>query len=69
MCRNRFYSDETRKKMSIAAHNRKVSDSTREKCRQNALKRNFAQFRELTTGKRNAAIRKSKARPVEQIRQ
>lgn len=67
MCRNRFYSDETRKKMSIAAHNRKVSDSTREKCRQNALKRNFAQFRELTTDKRNAAIRKSKARPVEQL--
>lgn len=67
MCKRRTYSNETRRKMSIAAHNRKVSDSTREKCRQNALKRNFAQFRELTTDKRNAAIRKSKAKPVNQL--
>lgn len=41
-CRNRTYSEETRKKMSIAASNRVVSDETREKLRQRAMERNFS---------------------------
>lgn len=66
-CRKRTYSDETRRKMSISASNRETSEETREKCRQNALKRNFSKYRELTTEKRNAAIKKAKAKQIVQL--
>lgn len=66
-CRHRTYSQETRNKMSEAARHRVVSDITKQKCRDNALKRNFAAYRELTTEKRNAGIRKAKAKAVLQL--
>ena len=66
-CRNRKYSEETRKKMSIAAHNKKVSDETREKCRQNALKRDFGHYKNKNQEKRNASVRRALAKPVVQI--
>ena len=66
-CRNRQYSEETRQKMGIAAKNRIVSDETRKKLHENAVKRNFAAYRETTTEKRNAGIRKALAKPVLQI--
>lgn len=66
-CKNRTYSEETRKKMSESAHNRIVSEETREKLRQKAIERNFAAYRELTTEKRNAGIRRSHAKAVLQI--
>lgn len=66
-CRNRVYSEETRKKMSEAAKKKIVSEETRQKCRENALKRNFSAYREITTEKRNASIRKAKAKPILQI--
>ena len=63
-CRNRQYSSITRKKMSESAKNKKVSDETRRKLKENALKRNFASYRELTTEKRNLGIRKALAKAV-----
>lgn len=66
-CKHRTYSEETRKKMSESARRKFVSEATKEKYRQNALKRNFAAYREITTEKRNAAIRKAKAKAVLQL--
>ena len=66
-CRSRQYSEETRKKMSEAAHNKVVSEVTKKKLREAAIKRNFASYRESTTDKRNAGIRKALAKPVLQI--
>lgn len=63
-CRNRQYSLITRKKMSESAKNKKVSDETKQKCRENALKRNFSKYREITTEKRNLGIRKALAKAV-----
>ena len=53
--------------MSIAAKNRIISDYTREKYRKNAIKREFSKYRELTTEKRNEAIRKSLAKSIIQL--
>lgn len=66
-CRNRIYSSETRAKMSQSAKNRMVSNETREKCRANAIRRNFASYREQTTEKRNLAIKKALGKPILQI--
>ena len=66
-CKNRTYSDETRRKMSEAAKNRIVSEETRQKHRENAIKRDFAAYRDITTEKRNAAIRKAHAKQVVQL--
>lgn len=66
-CRNRVYSEETKAKMSKAASNRKISEETRAKHRENALKRDFAKYRELTTEKRVAALRKAKNKKVLQL--
>lgn len=66
-CRNREYSEETRKKMSIAAHNKQVSEETREKCRQNALKRDFGHYTNKNLTKRKESIRKALAKPVIQL--
>lgn len=66
-CRNRIYSEETKKKMSIATHNKVVSESTREKLRQNAIRNNFSKYRKLTTEKRNKGIREALGKPVLQI--
>ena len=66
-CKNRTYSEETRRKMSIAASNRVVSDETREKCRINAIKRNAAfnllQYKE----KRQARLKEVLSKPVLQL--
>jgi len=66
-CRNRKYSEETRAKMSKAASRKEISEVTRQKLKANAIKRNFASYRELTTEKRNAGIRKALAKPVLQL--
>ena len=66
-CRNRTYSDETRQKMSVAAHNKVVSERTKVKLRESALRRNLAAYREGTTEKRNAGIRKALAKSVLQL--
>ena len=66
-CKNRTYSKATRFKMSEAAKHKVVSQSTKEKYRANAIARNFSKYREITTEKRNAAIRKSKGKPVIQL--
>ena len=66
-CRNRTYTEETRRKMSIAAHNRVVSEKTRKKLSDNAYKNNLASYRKKTTEKRNAGIRRALAKSVLQI--
>ena len=66
-CRQRTYSEETRKKFSKARENFVYTEEHRQKLRKAALERNFAAYRELTTEKRNAGIRKAKAKPVLQI--
>lgn len=66
-CKNRTYSEATRKKMSESAKSKIVSEATREKCKKNAINRNFQRYRELTTEKRNISIRKSLAKAVIQL--
>ena len=66
-CRNRIYSDDTRRKMSISAKNRVISEETRLKFRDSAIKRNFSRYRELTTSSRNKAIKKTLGVPVLQL--
>lgn len=66
-CRNRTYSEETRKKMSNAAKNRIVSEETKQKHREAALQNNFTAYREQTKDKRNAAIKAAKSKAVLQI--
>ena len=66
-CRNRIYSDDTRRKMSISAKNRIISEETRLKLRNSAIKRNFSRYRELTTSSRNKAIKKTLGVPVLQL--
>ena len=43
--------------MSISAKNRIISEETRLKLRNSAIKRNFSKYRELTTSSRNKAIK------------
>ena len=66
-CKNRIYSADTRKKMSISARNRVVSKETREKMRDSAIRRNFSKYRELTAESRNASIKKSLGKPILQL--
>lgn len=66
-CKNRTYSEETRKKMSEAAHNKIVTEETRHKLREKALERNFAGYRELYSEKRVAAVKKAQSKPVLQL--
>lgn len=66
-CHNRTFSKETRKKMSISAKSRKVSEKTREKHRANAIKRNFSKYRKENKEKIRLGIRKALAKPVLQI--
>lgn len=66
-CKNRQYSDETRKKMSAAAQNRVVSEETKEKHRQNAYKRNFSKYRTIYEDKRINNLKKSLCKTVVQI--
>lgn len=67
-CRNRTYSDETRKKMSEAARNKVVSEETREKQRQNAMKRSdFVAYRKQHNDEIVAAIKKALSKPVLQM--
>ena len=66
-CRHRTYSQETRNKMSEAAKHRVVSDTTRQKCRDNAIKRNFAAYRELYLEKLNKNRRLSRIKAIVQI--
>lgn len=66
-CKNRTYSDDTRKKMSISAKNRIISEETRLKLRNSAIKRNFSRYRELTTSSRNKAIKRALGVPVLQL--
>lgn len=66
-CRNREYSEETRKKMSEAAHNKKVSKETRQKLSLKAKERRFAEYRLVTTEKRNMGIKKALSKPILQL--
>ena len=53
--------------MSISAKNRVISEETRLKFRDSAIKRNFSRYRELTTSSRNKAIKKTLGVPVLQL--
>lgn len=66
-CKNRTYSKETRQRMSIAAKNKVVSEETREKHRQNAIKRNFSQYAEINREKAKQALSKAKSKIVLQL--
>jgi len=50
--------------MSEAAKHRVVSDTTRQKCRDNAIKRNFAAYRELYLEKLNKNRRLSRIKAI-----
>lgn len=66
-CKNRTYSDETRKKMSEAAHNRVYSRGTREKLSKAAKKRGFAKYREIYAEKMLKNRKEALSKPVLQI--
>lgn len=66
-CRNRTYSEETRRKMSIAAKNKIVSEETRKKLSENAKRQNFGAYRVLNADKISAGVRKALSKPVLQI--
>lgn len=66
-CKNRVFSKETRNKMSISASNRVVSEQTKWKLREAAIKRNFSQYRDIYRDKCNAAIKKSLAKSILQL--
>lgn len=66
-CRNRKYSEETRRKMSESHKKVVYTPERRQKLREAALKRNFASYREKTTEKRVAGIKKAKSKAVLQI--
>lgn len=66
-CRNRTYSEETRRKMSEAAHNKIVTEETKQKHRKNALRRHFSDYRLLNEEKRIAALRWRRSKQVLQM--
>lgn len=66
-CKNRVYSKDTRRKMSESHKKVKYSLGHRQKLRDAALRRNFSAYREETTEKRNASIRKALSKKVLQL--
>jgi group I intron endonuclease len=66
-CKNRTYSEETRRKMSEAAHNRVYSGETREKLSKAAKKRGFAKYREIYAEKMLKNRKEALSKPVLQI--
>lgn len=66
-CKNRTYSDETRRKMSEAARNRVVSEETRQKYSNQAKERNFAKYREIYADKMIKNSKKALSKPVLQV--
>ena len=66
-CRNRVYSEETRAKMSVAAHKKVVSEGTRKKHSENAKRRNFGKYADINREKINASLREKMSKPILQI--
>ena len=66
-CRNRTYSEETRRKMSEAAHNRIVSEETRQKLRNKAIENNIAQYGKICTEECRRKCIEAVSKPVLQI--
>ena len=66
-CRNRTYSEETRRKMREAALNRPVSEETRQKLRESAIRNGIGKYADLNREKINASLKKKLSKPVLQI--
>ena len=66
-CRNRTYSEETRKKMSEARKNFVYTEEHKKKLSDAAKKRNFAAYAEIYKEKKLAAVSKAKSKPILQL--
>ena len=66
-CRNRVYSEETRRKMSIANSNRIVTPETKNKLKELAIKNNIVERLNCDIEKRSLSVKKALSKPVLQI--